>query len=130
MDSINVVKIGFDKNPACGQFWQGSIGYDGETPFHFAAKQGQLAVCQVMLERLSDKNPATDANGLTPLHYAAESGHVEVCKLIMDNLVDKNPFCKNRTTPLSRATNGGKSEVCQLYHENGYSSTGLLKRTY
>ena len=118
MDSINVVKIGFDKNPASE--------YKGETPFHFAAKQGQLAVCQLMLEKLSDKNPATNATGLTPLHYAAESGHVEVCKLIMENLVDKNPFCLNMSTPLSRATNRGQSEVCQLFRENGYSNDDLL----
>ena len=117
MDSINVVRIGFDKNPACG--------YYDLTPFHYAAKNGQLAVCQVMLENLSDKNPATIADGLTPLHYAAESGHVEVCNLIMENLVDKNPFCLNRSTPLSRATNRGKSEVCQLFRENGYSYDNL-----
>ena len=110
-----------DKNPVNSN--------DGETPFHFAAKHGQLAICQLMLENLSttqaigkwkigpNKNPGNKINGLTPLHYAAESGYVEVCKLIMKNLVNKHPRCKNGSTPLSRAMYSGKMEVCLLFHE-------------
>ena len=85
-------------------------------------KQGQLGVCQLMLENLSitqaigkwkigpNKNPSNKINGLTPLHYAAEAGHVEICKLIMKNLVNKHPSCLNGSTPLSRDYVRGGSE--------------------
>ena len=81
----------------------------------FQAK-GQLAVCQLILENESDKNPQSRW-GITPLHYAAQYGHVELCKLIMENLVDKNPRCSDETTPLSLAMDHKKPEVCQLFHE-------------
>lgn len=97
-----------------------------ETPFHLAAQKGQLAVCQLMVQELLDKNPAATKSGVTPLHYAAEYGHVEVCKLILENVVNKNPTdtpykipLSAPSTPLSRAKENGKSEVCQLFHEYG-----------
>jgi ankyrin repeat protein len=108
-----------DKNPA------NSVEDGGEfTPLHFAARKGQLAVCQLMLDNLSDKNPATKTARVTPLHMAARDGHVAVCKLIMENLVDKNPISSSGTTPLNIATFFGKLEVCQLFHENGIHQEG------
>ena len=124
-----------DKNPAnppIGTYTiklSGERMYGEETPFHLAAQQGQLAVCQLMVQELSDKNPAATTSRVTPLHYAAQYGHVDICKLILENVVDKDPTdigCfpyktppNDRSTPLSRAKAHGKSEVCQLFHEYG-----------
>ena len=93
----------------------------GETPFHYAAKNGRLAICQLMLDTLSDKNPATKSLRITPLHYAAQHGHVAICKIIMENIVDKNPGTKGSQplTPLSVATFHGHLEVCRLFHAEG-----------
>ena len=103
-----------NKNPAN----LGLIGEE-ETPYHFAAKSGQLAVCQLFLDNLSDKNPGTKAM-VTPLHKAAWNGHLEVCKLIMDNLIDKNPAnaYPRQETPYHYAARKGHLAVCQLFYDN------------
>ena len=48
---------------------------DGCTPFHLAASNGMIAVCEIILQNLKDKNPK-NKKGLTPLHMAARNGHV------------------------------------------------------
>ena len=57
----------------------------GMTPLHIAAQNGQVKLCQWIIEEINDKNPATD-NGVTPLGIAAKSGHLEVCQLIIEKL--------------------------------------------
>ena len=49
----------------------------GFTPLHYAAKEGHLDVCRLILERVEDKNPEA-IGGWTPLHSAADNGHLEV----------------------------------------------------
>ena len=61
-----------------------------------------MAVCQLIMENIEDKNPK-DNNGWTPLHYAASNGHLAICQLIMENIEDKNPKENNGWTPLHSA---------------------------
>ena len=46
---------------------------DGRTPFHHAAKYGNLEVCKLIIGETENKNP-TDSAGWTPLHCAAQTG--------------------------------------------------------
>ena len=46
----------------------------GETPLHWAAWNGNIYICQMIIENVVDKNPK-DNGGYTPLHIAAEKGH-------------------------------------------------------
>ena len=120
----------------------------GQTPYHLAAEFGHTAICKLMFEHLSDRNPAIEERGKTALHCAAEKGHVEVCKLIMDDLVDNNINNPERTrdgsffkhllcpedsrnnsyTPFHLAVINGRFEVCQYFLET--IGNRLLKGIY
>ncbi|XP_077349985.1 uncharacterized protein LOC143998115 [Lithobates pipiens] len=52
------------------------------TPLHLAAGNGQLDVCNSLLNMKADVN-ATDIHGQTALHLAAENDHSEVVKLFL-----------------------------------------------
>ena len=71
---------------------------DGMTPFHFAALNGHLEICNMFIENLEDKNPRAN-DGWTPLHYAAKYGHIQVCTLIAKFLREKNPRTNDGATP-------------------------------
>ena len=98
---------------------------DGSTPLHFAAYNGHLEVCKLIMDNITDKNPAntvTERNmdeGETPFHFAAKAGQLAVCQLFLDNLSDKNPASKiSGLTPLHHAAESGHVEVCKLIMEN------------
>ena len=83
-----------EKNPKM------SIEEQCKTPFHDAARNGRLDICQYILENLGNISP-TDFQGDTPLHDAASNGHFEVFKLIFENVEKKNP--KN-SSPQGKST--------------------------
>ena len=47
----------------------------GKTPFHVAAKRGQLTICKLMIKSI-DNNIPSDKYGITHFHIAAELGHL------------------------------------------------------
>ena len=110
--------------------WMGTLflNQDRPYPFHFAAKNGFLEICEMIMENMDEKNPKDDW-GVTPLHEAAEYGKVEVCKLIVENVqcdkeickryqCDKNPKNDFNFTPLHMAAMNGHLQVCKLIIEN------------
>ena len=59
----------------------------GYTPLHYAAESGYLAICQLIITNVEDKNPGLrSSGGLTPLHLAATKGHYDICQLFMENI--------------------------------------------
>ena len=64
-----------EKNPAAK---------NGDTPFHYAAKNGHLDICKAICKLIQNKNPA-NLDGNTPLHFAAANGHLEICKYLIEN---------------------------------------------
>ena len=58
-----------------------------------AAAEGNLELCQRIIEKVDNKNPPHKFGSLvyTPLYIAASNGHIEICRLILDYLEDKNP---------------------------------------
>ena len=48
-----------------------------KTPLHWAAENGNLAICIFIVTNVDEKNPK-DIYKNTPLHYAATSGNLEV----------------------------------------------------
>ena len=68
-----------EKNPADDQ---------GDTPLHYAAINGNLEMCNLIISNTQDKNPAND-RGKTPLDHAKSFGYSEISKLIFGNFHEK-----------------------------------------
>ena len=62
------------------------------TPRHEAAKNGHVAVYQLIMDsyKVKDKNPRIRGMNVTPLHLAAEKGHLKLFQLISHNV---KSFC-------------------------------------
>ena len=101
-------EAGKDKNPANQLGW---------TLLHFAAGEGHLEVCRLIMDNVQDKNPA-DHHDWTPLHETAKRGRFEVCRLIIEKVPDKNPESKTGVTPLHVAAREGHLQVCRLIMDN------------
>ena len=87
-----------------------------KTPFRWAAQNGFLKNCRLIILYSEDKNPG-NLMGITPLHVAASKGHVSICHLIIENLgEDKNPReLRQNNTPFHFAALNGHTSVCQLF---------------
>ena len=98
------------------------LNENGMTPLHYAAFNGHLRVCKLIIENVSDKNPSSvNSDGNTPLHWAAFSGRVKICQLIMQQVSDKNPANTSQCgefTPFHLAAEKGQFAVCQLMLDN------------
>ena len=90
---------------------------DGTTPLHFAAYNGHLEVCKLIMDYITDKNPA-NMKGETPFHFAAKNGQLAVCQVMIESLSDKNPGDQVEMTPLHYAAQYGHVELCKLILEN------------
>ena len=56
---------------------------EGWTPLHYAAREGQAQVVEVLIARGAEID-ARDNQGMTPLHWAAERGQHELAGLLID----------------------------------------------
>ena len=90
---------------------------DGSSPLHFAAYNGHLEVCKLIMDNITDKNP-TNMEGETPFHFAAKKGQLAVCQFMLENLSDKNPRDRVGITPLHHSAQYGHVELCKLIMEN------------
>ena len=89
---------------------------DGRTPLWYAAKNGHVAVVQLLLAKDSIDLDSKDTRGLTPLSWAAWNGHEAMVKLLLaEDGVDPQPkeILVGRT-PLSWAAWNGHEKVVKL----------------
>jgi len=100
---------------------KGNLDEMAKVPFLNAARNCQLDICRLMIEKVRNKNPALERTlpcaYQTPLHMAATKGHFEICRLIIENVQDKNPADFYLDTPLHRAAKKGHAEICRLIQE-------------
>ncbi|VDM02445.1 unnamed protein product [Schistocephalus solidus] len=75
----------------------------GYTALHYAARNGRLEVCKLLLEHGADASLTTNSMKATPLHRAAYAGHLNVVKL------------------LTQANNSGRSRLVLLRDNDGDS---------
>ena len=105
-------------------------------PLHIAADQGNLKLCEHILEKTEDKNPKGDIEmvyafdigrfgycsqeiyALTPLGIAALKGHFETCTLIMDQIsVEHFALDMDSQTPLHLAAMVGHFKIFKVIME-------------
>ena len=89
------------------------------TPLHSAAENGHLRVCELIINKVSEKNPK-DLQGWTPLHSAAQNGHLEVCELILRNIRKCNSVRKGNLQtyiPFDDFGNNPLKLATQFFHQ-------------
>ena len=110
---------------------------DGLTALHYAAKNGDLQLAEIIIENGMDINAPTGDRfvfqdgkviiiqsgsfgsenrlGLTPLHMAVRSGHVEIAQLLIDAGCHINPKDNWLKTPLDYAKTQEMKELLRRY---------------
>jgi ankyrin repeat protein len=77
------------------------VGYanGGFTPLHFAAREGEIEIAQLLLDAGADVNPIA-ADGKNPLSLAIYNGHYALAELLVDAGADVNQADAEGFTPL------------------------------
>ena len=83
------------------------------SPLHIAAARGNFHLCEYIIGKIINKNPAGKL-GQTPLHFAARKGNLDICRLIIEKVQNKNPGCNFKMTPLHFAASYGFLEICEF----------------
>jgi len=104
-----------------------------ETPLHHAARNGCVAVAELLLLRGACADAMT-VQGHTPLHLAATTGAVAVVALLVDRTRGWTPaklsptLHSDGTTPLLLAVQHGHVDVVRALCEGGCLNGGALTR--
>ena len=85
-----------------------------ETGLHYAAREGRLLICEVLLQQDASIN-MRDKHGRQPLHQAALGGHTDVCELLVSQGADVTARDHQGNTPLILAAyNHCSPATCKL----------------
>uniref|UniRef100_A0A803KH73 Phosphatidylinositol N-acetylglucosaminyltransferase subunit Y n=1 Tax=Xenopus tropicalis TaxID=8364 RepID=A0A803KH73_XENTR len=100
------------------------------TPLHMAALNGQLDVCNSLLNMKADVN-ATDIEGQTPLHLAAENDHSEVVKLFLKHKPElvTSANMEGSTCAHIAASKGSAAVIKELLKFNKTGATTARNKT-
>ena len=92
----------------------------GRTPLHYAAADGDVAVCSTLVGAGADPNAADD-NGWTALHFAAQAQSPDVTTVLLKAGASKEVKDNCGNTPLWRATmtSRGRGDVIAKLRDAG-----------
>ncbi len=90
-------------------------GVGAQTPLHMAARRGNVAIAQVLLDAGATLE-ARDKKGETPLRRAVNCGHLDFVSLLLSYGADVNTGDKKGQTPLQAARDAG---MAALLREHG-----------
>ena len=105
-----LLKNGEDVNAAQG---------DGMTALHWAARNGDLELTQMLLYAGANVKAATRLGGYTPLLMAADQGHSTVIAALIAGGADVKAANALGTTPLMLAAASGNPQAVAILVENG-----------
>jgi ankyrin repeat protein len=106
----SLLKSGEDVNAAQG---------DGMTALHWAARNGDLELTQMLLYAGANVKAATRLGGYTPLLMAADQGHATVIAALVAGGADVKAANALGTTPLMLAAASGNPQAVSILVENG-----------
>ena len=106
----SLLKSGEDVNAAQG---------DGMTALHWAARNGDLELTQMLLFAGANVKATTRLGGYTPLLMAADQGHAKVIAALITGGADVKAANALGTTPLMLAAASGNPEAVTILVENG-----------
>ncbi len=105
-----LIKNGADVNAAQG---------DGMTALHWAARNGDAELTQVLLFAGANVRASTRLGGYTPLLMAAEQGHAAVIAALIAGGADAKAANALGTTALMMAASSGSASAVTTLVENG-----------
>lgn len=105
-----LLKGGADVNAAQG---------DGMTALHWAARNGDAELTQMLLFAGANVKATTRLAGYTPLMMAAEQGHATVIANLLSGGADAKAANALGTTPLMLAAGSGNAQAVTTLVENG-----------
>jgi uncharacterized protein len=105
-----LLKTGADVNAAQG---------DGMTALHWAARNGDAELTQMLLFAGANVKATTRLGGYTPLMMAAEQGHATVIASLLSGGSDPKTANALGTTPLMLAAASGNPQAITTLVENG-----------
>lgn len=94
------------------------------TPLHYAAYNGHVEVCRLLLKANASIETNTCADQ-SPLSLAAQKGNPEVCRLLLEKGADTEAIDSSAWTPLHHAVNGGFLDTCRLLVESKAHIDGM-----
>ncbi|KAJ8329638.1 hypothetical protein BDV3_003647 [Batrachochytrium dendrobatidis] len=86
----------------------------GYSPLHYAARQGHLDVCKLLIQAGADINYATLELHTTSLHRAVVGGHVHIVQYLIDMGADIHRVDLDGRTPLSLAVKAGHEHIVHI----------------
>ena len=106
---------------ATGEFEDPNLS--GFTALHFAAREGNLWISQLLIDRGAFVS-AEAINNITPLHLAALNGHPDVVDVLLKEGADSEARTVWGETPLFLAASGGYEQVMITLLEEGAAIGG------
>ncbi|KAF2903563.1 hypothetical protein ILUMI_02636 [Ignelater luminosus] len=85
----------------------------GYTALHYAARNGHLDVCKVLLRNGADINSTTKSGRATALHRACSADKVHMVKFLLENKANGKIRDSDGKTALHRAAESQNKEICK-----------------
>jgi ankyrin repeat protein len=85
----------------------------GDTPLHWAARNGQKDTAALLLANKAEVN-AKDTGGRTPLHSAVMNNRKDLAELLLANKAEVDARYNSGKTPLHEAAGAGSKDLVEL----------------
>ncbi|XP_015835535.1 ankyrin repeat domain-containing protein 39 isoform X1 [Tribolium castaneum] len=89
----------------------------GYTPLHYAARNGHLDICKLLVAKGACLDAVTCQGKATPLHRAATVGKFEIVKFLVENKANCRLKDADGKTALHRAAANKHLKICQYLLE-------------